>query len=54
MVSKGHLHARHQYVATEAWDPKAFMISVSVPSQNGHGSASGIVAGASFRRSAAS
>jgi len=52
--SKGLLHARHQYVLTEAWDPNALMSSVSTPSQNGHTGASGSTAGASSRRSAAS
>ena len=45
MISNGLRHALHQYVLTEAWEPKAFMISVSVPSQNGQGGASGMESG---------
>jgi hypothetical protein len=53
MSSKGLPHALHQYVLTDACEPKAFMISVSPPSQNGQDGATGSVSGASSRRRSA-
>jgi uncharacterized protein YebE (UPF0316 family) len=47
MISKGLRQALHQYVATESWDPKAFIISVSPPPQNVHGGHAGMSRGAS-------
>jgi hypothetical protein len=53
MNSKGLRQSRHQYVLTESCDPKAFMISVLRPAQNGHGGELGRLSGVSSRRSSA-